>query len=193
MYALIDACAQPEVLENIMSVYGDPAYRGFVITPYLKTPVIFLKSNNEDGSNVKTFSAQVRQYSLNPLYIISMYPIYTIWECKKIFQDGTENAEHMIDAVKFELPIKTEDDFEKWRCGYSDLLREIYRDASVYIKSFMYCDENRVLHVTLFNSESDLRLQENSGVPKWNELIEGIFETMKIHSIFKTVVRYDTF
>lgn len=186
MYALIDASAKPEVLERVervVSVYGRRIRRGVVMTPHGEAPVIFFEVKKKECPIVDTLTALAEQYSL--------YPMYVIQEHKDHLPKHARNIWYMVDEVKFELPAMTEDEFNEWRQGYAGLLKEIYRDSSVFIKSFMYYGKSGTPHVMSFNSERSPRYRGTMlGVPEWNDQMERILSAVDAQNVFKAAVRY---
>lgn len=186
MYALVDASAKPEVLERVervVSVYGRRIRRGCVLTPHGESPVIFFEVKKKECPIVETLAALAEQYSL--------YPMYVIQEHKDHLPKNSRNIWYMVDEVKFELPVMTEDEFNEWKQGYAALLREIYRDNSVFIKSFMYYGKSGTPHVMSFNTERSPRYRgKDIGVPEWNDAMELIVKQVGGQEVFKAAVRY---
>lgn len=186
MYALIDASASPDVLEKVqkvVSVYGRRIRNGFVITPHGEASVIFFEVKKKECPIVETLSSLAERYSL--------YPMYVIQENKDHLPKHSQNVWYMVDEVKFELPNMDEQKLEEWKQDYAKRLKEIYRENSVFIKSFVYLGKQGSLHVMSFNSERTPSYRGKSlGVPEWNDQMEELIRIYQPISVFKAAVRY---
>lgn len=186
MYALIDASASPEVLarvENVVSVYGRRIRHGFVMTPHGESQVIFFEVKKKECPIVETLANLAERYSL--------YPMYVIQENKDHLPKQSQNIWYMVDEVKFEIPDMTAEALPFWKARYAQLLKEIYRDSSVFIKSFVYLGKSGTLHVMSFNSErSPMYRGTMLGVPEWNDQMNRIIAEVNGENVFKASVRY---
>ena len=186
MYALIDASASPEVLERVqkvVSVYGRRIRHGCVITPHGESKVIFFEVKKKECPIVETLASLAERYSL--------YPMYVIQENKDHLPKYAQNIWYMVDEVKFEISDMDEAKMEEWKARYAALLKEIYRDSSVFVKSFIYLGKSGTLHVMSFNSERSPKYRGTMlGVPEWNDQMERIVTEMNGENVFKAAVRY---
>lgn len=186
MYALIDASAAPEVLETVKKViatYGRRIRNGFVVTPHGEDNVIFFEVKKKECPIVEILSSLAGKYGL--------YPAYVIQENKDHLPKYAKNIWYMVDEVKFEIPDMDAEKLEAWKATYRQRLKEIYRDDSVFVKSFVYLGKSGTVHVMSFNSERSPKYRGTElGVPEWNDTMEGIIRWAGPSEVTKMSVRY---
>ena len=185
-YALIDASAAPEVLEKVKSViadYGQRIRSGYVLTPHGKDKVIFFEVKRKHCQIVDVLSQMARMYNL--------YPMYVIQEDKDHLPKETRPTWYMVDEIKMALKKMDEAEFDRFTDDYVQTVKKIYREDSVFIKSFVYLGKYGVPHVMSFNSE---RLPSYRGtmlgVPEWHDSMKKIEEKYKPVEIELMAVRY---
>ena len=186
MYALIDASAAPEVLsvvERVISTYGRRIRHGFVVTPHGEDKVIFFEIKKKECPIVEILSSMAAKYSL--------YPAYVVQENKDHLPYNAQNIWYMVDEVKFELPDMDAEKLEAWKATYRQRLKEIYRDDSVFVKSFVYLGKSGTVHVMSFNTERSPKYRGTMlGVPEWNDTMEEIVKWAGPSVVTKLSVRY---
>ena len=186
MYALIDASAAPEVLETVkrvVSTYGRRNPQRLVFTPHGEENVKFFEINKNESPIVLNLSMLAEKYSL--------YPAYVVQENKDHLPKRSRNEWYMVDEVKFELPNMDVEKFNVWKAAYAQMLKTIYRDNSVFIKSFVYLGKSGTVHVMSFNSERAPKYRGMMlGVPEWNDTMDGIIKWAEPERVTKMSVRY---
>ena len=185
-YALVDAMAAPEVLtsvKSVISVYGQRIRDGFVLTPHGEAKVIFFEVKKKECPIVDVLTNLAERYSL--------YPTYVVQEHKDHLPKNAKNIWYMVDEVKFELPGMDEEKLEEFKADYLQMIKEIYREDSVFIKSFIYLGKGGIVHVMSFNSERSPKYRGTMlGVPEWNETLDKIIGRVQPENIVKMAVRY---
>ncbi len=188
MYALIDASAAPQVLkevETVVSTYGRRIRHGFVITPHGESQVIFFEVKKKECPIVEVLAALAERYNL--------YPMYVVQENKDHLPKRAANTWYMVDEVKFMIPDFTPEKVEEWKMKYSHKIKEIYREESVFVKSFCYLGKAGVFHVMSFNTERLPKYRgKELGVPEWNDVMEEIIKSQdpQPEEVVRMSVRY---
>ena len=193
-YALVDASASPQVMQavkNAIAHFGRRVREGFVISPHGESPIAFFEVWKKNGPIVEALKAQAERYSL--------YPAYVIQEDKDhLPKEDTGTRWYMVEEYRYDIVGISEEEFFLWRNAYAKALKEVYRDDSVFVKTFFYFGHDAVLHVMSFNSERSPKYRgKDLGVPEWYDAMEKLVAKMKLVSwtfapvkIEHKVVRY---
>ncbi len=169
-YALVDASAAPKVLEKVKSViadYGQRIRSGFVLTPHGKDNVIFFEIKRKYSQIVDVLSQMANMYGL--------YPVYIIQEDHSRQEKGSKTTWYVVDEIKMALEEMAEDEFEIFTDDYVQTVKSIYREDSVFIKSFVYHGKYGVPRIMSFNSERVPSYRGTMlGVPEWHDAMQKI-------------------
>ena len=186
MYALVSTSAAFEALETVKKViatYGRRIRNGFVITPHGEDQIIFFEIKKKEGPIVDVLSQLAKRFCL--------YPVYVVQENKDHLPKYANNRWYMVDEVKFELPDMDAKKFIAWKADYMQKLKEIYRDDSIFIKSFVYLGKSGTVHVMSFNSERALQSGRTElGVPGWDEAMKKVVLWAQPSELMRMSVRY---
>ncbi len=191
MYALINtSAASSEVVETVKKVvanYGRRIRNGFVLTPHGFDEIVFFEIRKKGGPIVEALTALVRMYP-------GLYPVYVVQENKDHLPkhaEGSSSQWWMVDEVKFQISNMNEEKTREFMKRYLDILKRIYRQDSVFIKSFIYLGKSGTVHVMSFNSERPIKFRGGMlGVPEWNEVMERIMTEVGAEEVQKMAVRY---
>ena len=185
-YALIDASAAPEVLEKVKSViadYGQRIRSGYVLTPHGKDKVIFFEVKRKHCQIVDVLQQMASMYSL--------YPMYVIQEDKDHLPKTTKTTWYVVDEIKMALNKMDQNEFDLFVDDYVQTVKSIYRDDSVFVKSFVYLGKYGVPHIMSFNSERQPSYRGTMlGVPEWHDAMKKIEAKYEPEEIECMSVRY---
>ncbi|MBE6443177.1 MAG: hypothetical protein E7020_00725 [Alphaproteobacteria bacterium] len=186
-YAIVDASAPAEVLqevESVISIYGRRIRRGFVLTPHGVNKIIFFEVKKKHCQIVDVLAKLAEMYDL--------YPMYVMQEGKcHLPKNPTETKWYLVDEVKMTMPVMTEEEFEQFKSSCMHVLKERYREDHVFIKLFVYRGKYGVVHVMAFNSERDpLYTGMDIGVPGWKDAMVKVEAEFKTEEVQRMCVRY---
>ena len=193
MYALVSASAASsevvETVKKVISTYGRRIRNGFILTPHGFDEIVFFEIKQKGGPIVETLTALVRIYPW-------LYPMYVIQENKDHlpkYPISSSSRWWMVDEVKFQIPNMDEEKTKEFMKRYIDLLKRIYRQESVFVKSFIYLGKSGTVHVMSFNSERPIKFRGGMlGVPEWNEAMDKILAALggEVEEVQKMAVRF---
>lgn len=191
MYALIDASSvAPEInsaVENVIAIHGQRIRHGVVMTPHGESKITFFEIRKKCCPIVESLTSLVRMYP-------GLYPMYVVQENKDHLPkhvEGSKSKWWMVDEVKFEIWGMDQQTTEEWKAKYFEILKRIYREESVFIKSFIYLGKSGALHVMSFNSERTMKFRGGMlGVPEWNEAMDKVLAEVNPDIVSKMAVRY---
>lgn len=191
MYALVDASGvSPEVtsaVENVVAIYGRRIRHGWVLTPHGESKITFFEIKKKGCPIVEALTSLVRMYP-------GLYPLYVVQENKDHLPKHVADSRSkwwMVDEVKFEIANMDEQSTEVWKAKYFEILKRIYREESVFVKSFIYLGKSGTIHVMSFNSERPANFRGSTlGVPEWNEVLDKVTAEAGAEKVTKMAVRY---
>lgn len=191
MYALVDASGVSHevtsAVENVVAIYGRRIRHGFVITPHGESEITFFEIKKKGCPIVEALTSLVRMYP-------GLYPMYVVQENKDHLPKHVADSRSkwwMVDEVKFEIANMTAEKMAEWKARYFEILKRMYREESVFIKSFVYLGKSGALHVMSFNSERSVNFRGSVlGVPEWNEVMDKVMAEAGAEKVTKMAVRY---
>ena len=186
-YAIVDASAPAEVLqnvENVISSYGRRIRKGFVLTPHGVSNIIFFEVKKKRCQIVDVLAKLAEMYGL--------YPMYVMQEGKcHLPKNPTETKWYLVDEVRMTMPVMTEEEFEQFKADCMHTLKERYREDSVFVKLFVYRGKYGVVHVMAFNTERDpLYTGMDIGVAGWNGAMAKVEAELRPEGVEHKRVRY---
>ena len=189
MYALVDASGVTKevanAVETVVSTYGRRIRHGYVLTPHGESPIIFFEIRKKECPIVESLTALVQMYP-------GLYPVYVVQENKDhLPKAGAKNRWWMVEEIKFEIPNMDEEKTEAFKKRYLELIKRVYRQNSVFLKSFIYLGKKGSVHVMSFNSERPIKYRGGMlGVPEWNEAMDKVLAEFAPAGVAKMAVRY---
>ena len=180
-YAIVSASTSRDVSEKVRSVvsqHGKFIKNGVVITPHGVDNVTFCEINDENSPIVDELSVLAEMHGLYPMYIIQ--------------EDKTLSAKrvkwYQVSEVKMRFGNMAVPEFLELIDKSKNALKEIYREDSVFLKLFMYHDDEGYPYVMAYNTERNPKyLGDNIGVDDWENSIYKYVEKMKprVHTLKK--------
>lgn len=180
-YAIVSASTSRDVSEKVRSVvsqHGKFIKNGVVITPHGVDNVTFCEITDENSPIVDELSVLAEMHGLYPMYIIQ--------------EDKTLSAKrvkwYQVSEVKMRFGNMAVPEFVELIDKSKNALKEIYREDSVFLKLFMYHDDEGYPHVMAYNTERNPKyVGDDIGVDDWEDSIYKYVEKLKprVHTMKK--------
>ena len=180
-YAIVSSSTSRDVSEKVRSVvsqHGKFIKNGVVITPHGVDNITFCEITDENSPIVDELSVLAEMHGLYPMYIIQ--------------EDKTLSAKrvkwYQVSEVKMRFGNMAVPEFVELIDKSKNALKEIYREDSVFLKLFMYHDDEGYPHVMAYNTERNPKyVGDDIGVDDWEDSIYKYVEKLKprVHTMKK--------
>ena len=185
-YAIVSAISRQYVADEVSGVirhHGKSIENGVVITPHGIDNVTFFEIENLAGSVVDELRYLANEHHL--------YPMYVIHEDLGLSAKLNDVHWYKVDEVRMRFSMMSDAEFVKFIDAAKRCAKEVYRDASIFLKIFAYRSEEGYVHVMAFNTERSPKYRGYKiGVPEWTDGIYKFVNEMypRVHT--HKVVQY---
>ena len=180
-YCIVDAssitASAKKAVKELVANYGNLVMDGAVLSPHGESAISFIEINFKEGPIVDLMVGMADRYNL--------YPFYIIEENKGHLPKSGKYQRYIVDEATCLFPKNVR--LPRFKELVIQECKKIYREDSVFLKSFVYEGEN-FFHVALFNSERSPKSRGTIiGVPEWNEAVCRFVSDLNGKVEFKTV------
>jgi hypothetical protein len=164
-------------------MYGKFVKDAIVVTPHGSDDIVFSEIENETSPIVDNLANLAERYSL--------YPMYIVQEDKVLAADSAGILWYKVDEVKMRFDDVKASEFDQFVEKCKQQVKEIYRNDSVFLKLFIYQDDDDCPYIMAFNSERSPKYRGNQiGVAEWPDAVCKFVKNMNCKVYKHKVVYY---